>query len=144
MTLHKNVKARVYSHILFRHCPCCFLRCICVIYAYNLPRLRTTNVNKSHHHHHRHVVPPARISFTLSRHFSLSLIASGGLQGYILCPYIVAICKFQQVVLLLHGHMWGSIGVHQLMSSSLLHQQCPAVSGSSNLYSFRNGGQVSV
>ena len=30
-----------------------------------------------YHHHHHHVVPPARISLTLSRHFSLSFIASG-------------------------------------------------------------------
>ena len=30
------------------------------------------------------------------------------------------------------------------MSSSLLLQQCPAVSGSSNLYSFRDGGGASV
>ena len=37
-----------------------------------------------------------------------------GLQGYILCPHIVAECKFELVVLLLHGHMWGSIGVHHL------------------------------
>ena len=29
-----------------------------------------------HHHHHHHVVQLARISLTLSRHFSLSLIAS--------------------------------------------------------------------
>ena len=37
-----------------------------------------------------------------------------GLQGYILCPHIVAVCKFELVVLLLHGHMWGSKGVHHL------------------------------
>ena len=37
-----------------------------------------------------------------------------GLQGYILCPHIVAVCKFELVVLLLYGHMWGSIGVHHL------------------------------
>ena len=37
-----------------------------------------------------------------------------GLQGYILCPHIDAVCKFGLVVLLLHGHMWGSIGVHHL------------------------------
>ena len=37
-----------------------------------------------------------------------------GLQSYILCPLIVAVCKFELVVLLLHGHMWGSIGVHHL------------------------------
>ena len=31
----------------------------------------------SYNHHHHHVAPPARISLTLSRHFSLSFIASG-------------------------------------------------------------------
>ena len=34
-----------------------------------------------HHHHHHHVVPPARISLTISRHFSLSFIASGRTSG---------------------------------------------------------------
>ena len=48
-----------------------------------------------------------------------------GLQGYILCPHIAAVCKFELVVLLLLGHMWGSIGVHHLrarpcFSSSVL------------------------
>ena len=37
-----------------------------------------------------------------------------GLQGYILCPLLVAVCKFVLVVLLLHIHMWGSTGVHRL------------------------------
>ena len=37
-----------------------------------------------------------------------------GLQGYILCPHIAAVCKFELVVLLLLGHMWRSIGVHHL------------------------------
>ena len=49
-----------------------------------------------------------------------------GLLDYILYPHIVAVCKFELVVLLLHGHMWGSIGVHHLWPSSLLLQQCPA------------------
>ena len=48
-----------------------------------------------------------------------------GLQGYILCPHIAAVCKFELVVLLLLGPMWGSIGVHHLwarpcFSSSVL------------------------
>ena len=34
-----------------------------------------------HHHHHHHVVPLARISLTISRHFSLSFIASGRSSG---------------------------------------------------------------
>ena len=33
------------------------------------------------YHHHHHVVPLARISVTLSRHFSLSFIASGRSSG---------------------------------------------------------------
>ena len=33
------------------------------------------------HHHHHHVVPPAWISLTLSRHSSLSFIASGRYSG---------------------------------------------------------------
>ena len=49
-----------------------------------------------------------------------------GLQGYIPYPHIAAECMFKLVVLLLHGHMWGSIGVHHLwarpcFSSSVLH-----------------------
>ena len=34
-----------------------------------------------HHHHYHHIVPSAQISLTLSRHFSLSLIASGRSSG---------------------------------------------------------------
>ena len=49
-----------------------------------------------------------------------------GLQGYIPYPDIAAVCMFELVVLLLLGHMWGSIGVHHLwarpcFSSSVLH-----------------------
>ena len=48
-----------------------------------------------------------------------------GLQGYIPYSHIAAICMFELVVLLLLGHMWGSIGVHHLwarpcFSSSVL------------------------
>ena len=48
-----------------------------------------------------------------------------GLQSYILCPHIVAVCKFVLVVPLLHIHVWGSTGVHRLwarpcFSSSVL------------------------
>ena len=39
-----------------------------------------------------------------------------GLQGYILCPHIAAVCKFELVVLLLLGHIWGSIGVQSRYS----------------------------
>ena len=37
-----------------------------------------------------------------------------GLQGYIPYPHIAAVCMFELVVLLLLGHMRGSIGVHHL------------------------------
>ena len=66
-----------------------------------------------HHHHHHHVVQPARISLTLSRHFSLSFIASGRFQGYIPYPHRAAVYMFELVVLLLLGQMWWSIGVHK-------------------------------
>ena len=51
---------------------------------------------------------------------------SAGLQGYISYPHIVAVCMFELVVLLLLGHMWGSIEVHHLrarpcFSSSVMH-----------------------
>ena len=41
-----------------------------------------------------------------------------GLQGYIPYPHIDAVCMFEQAVLLLLGHMWVSIGVHQLLARS--------------------------
>ena len=43
-------------------------------------RLKRYRLRVNHHHHH-HVVPPARISLTISRHFSLSFIASGRSSG---------------------------------------------------------------
>ena len=53
-----------------------------------------------------------------------SLLA--GLQGYIPYLHTAAVCMFELVVLLLLGHMWGSIGVHHLwarlcFSSSVLY-----------------------
>ena len=61
--------------------------------------LRHTHIY--HHHHHHHVVPLARISLTLSHHFSLSFIASGRSSGLHPYPHIAAICMFELVVLLL-------------------------------------------
>ena len=82
---------------------------------------------KGHHHHHHHqVVPLARISLTLSLHFSLSFIASGKYSGlhpvssHSCCMYVRAG---------LPAFLWPYAGVHRstsLMSSSLLLQQCPA------------------
>ena len=102
--------------------------------------------NNNNHHHHHHVVPLARISLTLSRHFFLSFIASGRSSGlhpvssHSYCMYVRA------------GHPAFDqpyAGVHRstsLMSLSLLLQQCPAclVRLTSNLDSFRDGRQVTV
>ena len=46
--------------------------------------------------------------------FTYRLSPPAGLLGYILCPHIAAVCKFGLVVLLLLGHMWGSIVVRHL------------------------------
>ena len=73
-----------------------------------------------------HVVPPARISLTLSRHFSLLFIASGRSSGlhpvssYSCCMYVLAGRP---------AFARPYVGVHKstsLMSSSLLLQPCPA------------------
>ena len=74
-------------------------------------------------YHHHHVVPPAGISLTLSRHFSLSFIASGRTSGLHLvsshscCMYVLA---GRPALARLY------VGVHRstsLMSSPLLLQQ---------------------
>ena len=73
-----------------------------------------------YHHHHHHVVPIARISLTLSRHFSLSFIASGRssklhpVSSHSCCMYV---------------RPGRPVGVHRstsLMSLFLLLQQCSA------------------
>ena len=79
-----------------------------------------------YHHHYHHVVMVARISLTLSRHYSLSFIASGRSSGlhpvssHSCCMYVLA------------GRLTFArpyVGVYRStsrMSSSLLLQQCPA------------------
>ena len=56
---------------------------------------------------HRYPLP----SLATSPYHSSPLV---GPQGYIPYSHIAAVCMFYQVVLLLHGHMWESIGVHHL------------------------------
>ena len=69
--------------------------------------------NNYHHHHHlscrQHRYPWPSLATSPCR--SSPLV---GLQGYIPYPHIAAVCMFELVVLLLLGHMWGSIGVHHL------------------------------
>ena len=76
--------------------------------------------------HHHHVVPLARISLTLYRHFSLSFIASGRSSGlhpissHSCWMYVCAGCT---------AFARPYVGVHRstsLMSLSLLLQQCSA------------------
>ena len=78
------------------------------------------------YHHHHHVMPLARISLTLSRHFSLSFIASGRSSGlhsvssHSCWMYVRTGCP---------AFARPYVGVHKstsLMSMSLLLQQCPA------------------
>ena len=77
-------------------------------------------------YHHHHVVPPARISLTLSRHFSLSFIASG--RSLELHPVSSHSC-WMYVRAGRPAFAWPYTGVYRStsqMSSSLLLQQCPA------------------
>ena len=79
-----------------------------------------------YHHHHHHVLPLERISLTLSRHFSLSFIASGRSSG--LHPiFSHSCCMYVRAGRPAFARPY--MGVHRstsLMSSSLLLQQCPA------------------
>ena len=78
------------------------------------------------YHHHHHVVPLAWISLTLSRHFSLSFIASG--RSSELHPVFSHSCCMH-VRAGRPAFARPFVGVHRstsLMSSPLLFQQCPA------------------
>ena len=78
------------------------------------------------HHDHHHVVPLARISLTLSRHFSLSFIASSRSSG--LHPVSSHSC-WMYIRAVHPAFARPYVGVYRstsLMSSSLLLQQCPA------------------
>ena len=79
-----------------------------------------------HHHHHHHVMLVARISLTLSNHFSLSFIAPGRFSGQ--HPVSSHSC-WMYVRAGRPAFARPCVGVHEstsLMSSSLLLQQCPA------------------
>ena len=78
-----------------------------------------------HHHNHHHIVPLARISLTISRHFSLSFIASDRSSG--LHPVSSHSC-WMYIRAGRPAFARPYVGVHRttsLMSSSLLLQQCP-------------------
>ena len=82
--------------------------------------------NIYHHHPHHHVMPPGWIFLTLSRHFSLSFIASG--RSSRLHPVSAQSC-FMYVRAGRPAFAGPYAGIHRstsLMSSSLLLRQCPA------------------
>ena len=68
-----NLNVRVEFKLLFQH--------VCPYIMRTPPQIDRYNNPIYHHHHHHHVAPPARISLTVSRHFSLSFIASGRSSG---------------------------------------------------------------
>ena len=84
------------------------------------------NLNIYNHHYHHHVVPLARISLTLSLHFSLSFIASG--RSSELHPVSShSCCMYVRAAHPVFARPY--VGVHRstsLRSSSLLLQLCPA------------------
>ena len=97
-----------------------------------------------HFNHHHHVVLVARISLTLSRHFSLSFIASGRSSGQ---HSVSSHSCWMYVRAGRPAFARPCVGVHKstsLMSSSLLQPAVSSMSGSSNLNSFRDRRQVAV
>ena len=91
--------------------------------------------------YHHHVVPPARISLTISRHSSLSFIVSGRSSG--LHPVSSQTCCMK-VRVGRPAFVRPYDGVHwrtSLMSSSLLLQQCPACLVRLTLIVFVIGGR---
>ena len=94
-----------------------------IIYVY----IQSSPLHKvNYHHHHHHVMPPARISLTLSLPISLSFIASGRSSG--LHPVSSHSC-WMYVRVGRPAFARPYVGVHRstsLLSLSLLLQQCPA------------------
>ena len=89
---------------------------------YHSKNIRSAEIN----HHHHHIVLVARISLTLSRHFSLSFIALGRSSGQ--HPVSSHSC-WMYVRAGRPAFARPCVGIHKstsLMSSSLLLQQCPA------------------
>ena len=89
-------------------------------------QLQLISLSYYYNHHHHHVVLVARISLTLSRHVSLSFIASGRSSGQHPVSSHSCWMYFRAGRPVLHGHLWGSIRVHHLwvrpcFSSCVLH-----------------------
>ena len=92
-------------------------------------------LNNFTNHYHHHVMPPARISLTLSPHVTLSFIASGRSSG----PHPVSSHSCWMYVRAGRpAFARPYVGVHRSTSA------VTCMSGSSNLDSFRDGRQVVV
>ena len=115
-------------YIIYIYIYMCVCVCVCPLRS-NRSYKRVTGIYiyiYIYIYHHHHVVPPVRISLTISRHFSLSFIASGRSSG--LHPVSSHSCCMQ-VRAGRPVFAWPYVGVHRstsLTSSSLLLQQCPA------------------
>ena len=113
-----NEKIIHYLFVLMLHSQ--IWRCEIDIYVKNVHKC-----TYAYHHHHHHVLV-ARISLTLSRHFSLSFIASSKSSGQ--HPVSSHSC-WMYVRAGRPAFARPCVRVHKstsLMSSSLLLQQCPA------------------
>ena len=127
LTMHLNDSSSIALHLKTHSIPKSII-------------LKNSSWQHHYNHHHHHVVLVARISLTLSRHFSLSFIASGRSSGQ--HPVSSHSC-WMYVRAGRPAFARPCVGVHKsisLMNSSLFLQQ----SGSSNLNSFRDRRQVAV
>ena len=127
--------AKYFWLVVYIYIYICVCVCVCVLLFVAIPisqnQARYISFFRSHfiyHHHHNNnnVVLVARISLTLSRHFSLSFIASGRSSGQ--HPVSAHSC-WMYVRAGRPAFARPCVGVHQsisLRSSSLLLQQCPA------------------
>ena len=96
---------------------------------------------QTHNHQYHHVMPLAQISLPLSRHFSLSFIASGK-SSKLLPVSSQSCCMYVRAGRPAFARPYE--GVHRstsLMSSSLLLQQCPACLVRLTLIVFVMGGR---
>ena len=122
--MHQSFVAHLYLYIyinIYVYICVCVCVCVCVFWLHFF-----INTYLVEHYHHYHVVPLARISLTLTRHFSLSFIASGRSSGlnpvssHSCCTYVRTGRP---------AFAWPYAVVHRstsLMSSSLILQQCHA------------------
>ena len=75
-----------------------------VLFAFNWRLKFSLYIIIFSYHHHRYPWP------SLATPYHSTVLA--GLQGYMPYPHRAAVCRFELVTLLLHGHMRRSIGEH--------------------------------